>query len=83
VSLCVFRAPLQPGGIYTFSHLAEARTATIYPFAMGAPDVLETPQNITDTLSAVGFVDIEDKASIASSKKVAHFGWDKSGRHLR
>jgi SAM-dependent methyltransferase len=63
---------LKPGGIYTFSHLAEGPNGLpIYPLPWArTPDVsfLETPQNITDTLSAVGFVDIEDKASIASSK---------------
>jgi len=63
---------LKPGGIFTFSHLAEGPNAPpIYPLPWAhTPDVsfLETPQKITDILSAAGFIKIEDKASMASSK---------------
>ena len=63
---------LKPSGIFTFSHLAEGPNAPpIYPLPWAlTPDVsfLETPQTITDILSAAGFVEIEDKASMASSK---------------
>jgi 2-polyprenyl-3-methyl-5-hydroxy-6-metoxy-1,4-benzoquinol methylase len=63
---------LKPGGIFTFSHLAEGPNGPpIYPLPWArTPDVsfLETPQKITDLLSAAGFVEIEDKASIANSK---------------
>ncbi|PCJ05065.1 MAG: hypothetical protein COB16_16960 [Rhodobacteraceae bacterium] len=63
---------LKPSGIYTFSHLADGPNAPpIYPLPWArTPDVsfLETPQKITDILSSAGFVEIEDKASMASSK---------------
>jgi SAM-dependent methyltransferase len=63
---------LKPGGIFTFSHLAEGPNAPpIYPLPWAhTPDVsfLETPQKITDILSAARFVEIEDKAPMASSK---------------
>lgn len=63
---------LKPGGIYTFSHLAEGPNGPpIYPLPWArTADVsfLETPQKIMDDLSAVGFSDIEDKVSVASSK---------------
>lgn len=63
---------LKPSGIFTFSHLAEGPNAPpIYPLPWAhTPDVsfLETPQKIKDILSAAGFVEIEDKASMASSK---------------
>ena len=63
---------LKPGGIFTFSHLADSPNAPpIYPLPWAlTPDVsfLETPQKITEILSASGFIEIEDKASMASSK---------------
>lgn len=63
---------LKPGGIYTFSHIADGPNAPpVYPLPWAhTPDVsfLGTPQEILDTLSSVGFVEIEDKASIAPSK---------------
>ncbi|MBS9718983.1 class I SAM-dependent methyltransferase [Pseudohalocynthiibacter aestuariivivens] len=63
---------LKPRGIFTFSHLADGPNAPpIYPLPWAlTPDVsfLETPQKIIDVLSAAGFVEIEDKASVASSK---------------
>jgi 2-polyprenyl-3-methyl-5-hydroxy-6-metoxy-1,4-benzoquinol methylase len=63
---------LKPGGIYTFSHVADGPNAPpIYPLPWArTPDVsfLGTPPEILDTLSSAGFVEIEDKASIAPSK---------------
>lgn len=63
---------LKPNGIFTFSHLAEGPNAPpIYPLPWAlTPDVsfLETPRKITDILAAAGFSEIEDKASMASSK---------------
>ena len=63
---------LKPGGIFTFSHLADGPNAPpIYPLPWAlTPDVsfLETPQKITEVLSASGSIEIEDKASTASSK---------------
>ena len=63
---------LKPSGIFTFSHLAAGPNAPpIYPLPWArTPDVsfLETPQKVTDILSAAGCVEIEDKASMASSK---------------
>jgi ubiquinone/menaquinone biosynthesis C-methylase UbiE len=63
---------LKPGGIYTFSHLAEGPNAPpIYPLPWAlAADVsfLENPQTIIDMLSRAGFQDIEDRAGQARSK---------------
>ena len=63
---------LKPGGIYTFSHLADGPNAPpIYPLPWArTPDVsfLGTPKEILDILASAGFVEIEDKASIARSK---------------
>jgi SAM-dependent methyltransferase len=62
---------LKPGGIYTFSHLAEgSRGAPFYPMPWArSPDVsfLGTPQEILDTLATAGFVDIEDRVGEARS----------------
>ncbi len=62
---------LKPGGIYTFSHIADGPNAPpVYPLPWAhTQDVsfLGTPREILDTLASAGFVDIEDKASIASS----------------
>lgn len=63
---------LKPGGIYTFSHLAEGPNAPpVYPLPWAlTPEVsfLETPEKILDTLAAAGFRDIEDRARRARSK---------------
>ena len=63
---------LKPGGIYTFSHLAEGPDGPpIYPLPWAlTPDVsfLETPQKIFEKLSDAGFKDIEDRAPQARSK---------------
>lgn len=63
---------LKPGGIYTFSHLADGPNAPpIFPLPWArTPDVsfLETPDSITDTLASAGFDDIQDKAATASSQ---------------
>lgn len=62
---------LKPGGIYTFSHLAEGPQAPpIYPLPWAlTPDVsfLETPEAIFETLSTAGFMDIENRAEQAAS----------------
>jgi len=63
---------LKPGGVYTFSHLAEGPKAPpIYPLPWAlTPEVsfLETPEKIFDILSSVGFVNAEDRAGQARSK---------------
>lgn len=63
---------LKPGGVYTFSHLAEGPGGPpIYPLPWAlTPDVsfLETPQEILDLLSHAGFQEIEDRASRARSR---------------
>ncbi|MCT8970777.1 class I SAM-dependent methyltransferase [Microbaculum marinisediminis] len=62
---------LKPGGLYTFSHLAEGPNGPpVYPLPWAlSPEAsfLETPQRIFEILSAVGFVDIEDRAAQAQS----------------
>lgn len=63
---------LKPGGIYTFSHLAEGPEGPpIYPLPWAlTPEVsfLETPQIIFDLLSDAGFENIEDRAAQARSR---------------
>jgi len=63
---------LKPGGIYTFSHLAEGPNGSpIYPLPWAiSSDVsfLETPQKILDAVSSAGFVDVEDRSPQARSK---------------
>ena len=63
---------LKPGGVYTFSHLAEGpNTPPIYPLPWAlTPEVsfLETPDLILDQLVMAGFRDIEDRAGLARSK---------------
>jgi len=63
---------LKPGGIYTFSHLADGPNGSpIYPLPWArTPEVsfLGTPQEIEDTLLSAGFVGIEDKASLTRSE---------------
>ncbi|MEM8950984.1 MAG: class I SAM-dependent methyltransferase [Pseudomonadota bacterium] len=63
---------LRPGGIYTFSHLAEGPAGSpIYPLPWArTPDVsfLGTPGEIVDLLSEAGFVNIVDRISEARSK---------------
>jgi SAM-dependent methyltransferase len=63
---------LKPGGIYTFSHLAEGPNGPpIYPLPWAlTPDVsfLETPEAIFGTLAKVGFENVENRAGQARSK---------------
>ncbi|MDS9469701.1 class I SAM-dependent methyltransferase [Paracoccus sp. MBLB3053] len=63
---------LKPGGIYTLSHLAEGPNGPpVYPlpWALTAEaSFLGTPQDLLETLSRVGFTDIEDRAGRARSK---------------
>ena len=63
---------LKPGGIYTFSHLAEGPNAPpIYPLPWAlSPNMsfLETPEFIFTALSEAGFESVEDRADQASSK---------------
>lgn len=63
---------LKPGGVYTFSHLAEGPNAPpIYPLPWAlTPEVsfLETPELILEKLAMVGFREIEDRAGLARSK---------------
>ncbi len=63
---------LKPGGIYTITHLSEGPNAPpIYPLPWAlTPDVsfLETPEKILNTLTAAGFVDVEDRVEQASSR---------------
>ena len=63
---------LKPGGIYTFSHLAEGPNAPpIYPLPWAlTPEVsfLETPDAIFDTLTRAGFESVENRAGQARSK---------------
>ena len=63
---------LKPGGMYTFSHLAEGPEGPpIYPLPWAlTPEVsfLETPEAILGILSGAGFENIEDRASQARSR---------------
>ncbi len=63
---------LKPGGIYTFSHIAEGPNAPpIYPLPWAlSPEFsfLETPETVFGMLTTAGFVDIEDRADVAQSR---------------
>lgn len=63
---------LRPGGIYTFSHLAEGPNGSpIYPLPWAmSPEVsfLETPAAILERLATAGFIDVQDKVDSARSK---------------
>jgi len=63
---------LKPGGVFTFSHLAEGPNGNpIYPLPWAmTPEVsfLGTPEELMSTLTEVGFVDAQDRVGEASSK---------------
>ncbi len=63
---------LKPGGVFTFTHLAEGPNAPpIYPLPWAlTPEVsfLETPEKIFAKLSAAGFESIQDMTSQARDK---------------
>jgi ubiquinone/menaquinone biosynthesis C-methylase UbiE len=63
---------LVPGGVYTFSHLAQGPNGAPYyplPWARDASySFLETPERILDWLSQAGFIDIENRREGSSAQ---------------